>query len=283
MTVLVREDSVGLVSGPVRCSWTPDDAVLYALAVGLGPDALEYTTSDTPELPQEVLPTFLATRLRVPEVMTLLGVVADATVVHAAQRIELFEPVAAAGVLEATATIVSVEVDQAGIRGKVEIDIVGRRPVGGAIVAIARRTLVVRDPALLRRAGDGPTRPHPRIPHGAHQLRLPTRPEQALLFRLCGDRNLIHSAPSAAVVAGFDRPILHGMCTFGAATAQILAAGLVPASTVTIVEAAFSRPVQPGDALRIVADLVVDGVEFVVLGDAGIVLRAGRIGTRSRE
>jgi acyl dehydratase len=77
-----------------------------------------------------------------------------------------------------------------------------------------------------------------------------TRPEQALLYRLSGDRNPLHSDPSFATLAGFDRPILHGLCTYGFAGRAVLRA-LCDGDPERLgsIEGRFSSPVFPGEAL----------------------------------
>jgi acyl dehydratase len=84
-----------------------------------------------------------------------------------------------------------------------------------------------------------------------HVIDRVTRPEQALLYRLCGDRNPLHADPATARAAGFDRPILHGMCTYGFAARAVLEAvcDYDPARLKSFA-ARISAPVYPGDALR---------------------------------
>jgi acyl dehydratase len=97
-----------------------------------------------------------------------------------------------------------------------------------------------------------------------------TRADQALLYRLSGDRNPLHSDPAFARRGGFDRPILHGMCTYGITGRHLLHAvcGGDPARLRSM-SARFTRPVMPGDALTVQA--WVDGatVRFRTLGAGG--------------
>ena len=81
---------------------------------------------------------------------------------------------------------------------------------------------------------------------------VPTQPDQAFLYRLNGDPNPLHVEPDIARKAGFDRPILHGLCTFGiAATAALFALAGGDTARMRGFSARFSAPVWPGDLLRI--------------------------------
>ena len=87
---------------------------------------------------------------------------------------------------------------------------------------------------------------------------LPTRIDQALLFRLNGDRNPLHADPATARRAGFDVPILHGLCTYGVACHAILKT--ICAYDYTLIagfDARFSAPVLPGDTIT--TDMWQDG------------------------
>jgi len=77
-----------------------------------------------------------------------------------------------------------------------------------------------------------------------------TRPEQALLYRLSGDRNPLHADPAFAARGGFSRPILHGLCTYGI-TGRVLLDELCGSDPARFGSMAgrFSRPVLPGEAL----------------------------------
>ena len=109
----------------------------------------------------------------------------------------------------------------------------------------------------------GATRPGPK-PH-AVPARSPdascvieTRPEQALLYRLSGDRNPLHADPGLAREVGFPAPILHGLCTFGTACVALLKTlcGYDP-TRIAGLDVRFSAPVYPGDAIA--TDMWLDG------------------------
>jgi acyl dehydratase len=79
-----------------------------------------------------------------------------------------------------------------------------------------------------------------------------TRSDQALLYRLSGDRNPLHSDPAFAALAGFPKPILHGLCTYGVTGRALLHTfcGSDP-SRFRGMDARFSKPVMPGDVLTV--------------------------------
>ena len=94
----------------------------------------------------------------------------------------------------------------------------------------------------------------PKIPErGAdHEVTYGTRADQALLYRLSGDRNPLHADPAFAKLAGFPKPILHGLCTYGVTGRALLhtMCGSDPAKFKTM-DARFSKPVYPGDELTV--------------------------------
>jgi acyl dehydratase len=81
---------------------------------------------------------------------------------------------------------------------------------------------------------------------------LTTSPDQAFVYRLSGDRNPLHTDPSFAALGGFDRPILHGLCTYGF-TGRMLLKALCDNDVAKFhhIEGRFSSPVLPGDELTV--------------------------------
>ena len=83
------------------------------------------------------------------------------------------------------------------------------------------------------------------------EIDIPVLPQQALLYRLCGDRNPLHSDPEFAAAAGFPRPILHGLCTYGM-TCKALTDTVLDADTTRVGSygARFAGVVYPGETLK---------------------------------
>jgi acyl dehydratase len=122
-----------------------------------------------------------------------------------------------------------------------------------APIATLTSSIFARDDGGFGGPADGGKAPHP-VPDRApdHQVQISTRPDQALLYRLSGDRNPLHADPEAAEKAGFSRPILHGLCNFGITCQAVLdiCADFDPARMVSH-EVRFSGPFLPGETLAI--------------------------------
>jgi acyl dehydratase len=112
-----------------------------------------------------------------------------------------------------------------------------------------------------------------------HEVTYPTRTDQALLYRLSGDRNPLHSDPKFAAMAGFPKPILHGLCTYGFTGRALLhtVCGGDPAAFRSM-SGRFSSPVFPGESLTVKVWVEGDGeAVFQTLGpDGRVVLDGGR-------
>jgi acyl dehydratase len=248
-------DAVGRASETVEHTWTADDALLYALGVGAGQDdplaELALTTENTAEVQQQVLPTFAVVLAqfrggpRVP-----VGDYDKANVVHAEQSVSVRRPLPVAGRLRVRSQVVGIFDKGSGALTVTETS--GWLPEDPQ----DRPTVTTRSSAFIRGEGgfgirqeaDPWSRPE-RAPDLV--LHYSTRPDQALLYRLSGDRNPLHTDPAFAARGGFARPILHGMCTYGV-TARVLLAALAGGDPTRFRSMAgrFSKPVYPGDSLR---------------------------------
>jgi acyl dehydratase len=132
------------------------------------------------------------------------------------------------------------------------------------------------------RSPSEPWEPPARAPD--HEVRYRTRPDQALHYRLTGDRNPLHSDPAFAARGGFARPILHGLCTYGF-TGRALLHALCDGDPdrFAAMSGRFSRPVLPGDELvvsiwRTAGDDSGNAALFrTATGDGTVVIDRGRV------
>lgn len=241
-------------TSPVVREWTDRETLLYALAVGAGAqnpaDELALTTENSQGIDQQVVPSFAAViaGARRP---SELGEFDTANMVHAEQSVIFHAPIPPAGSVQAVSTLIGVY--DKGKAGIVVQENVATDRATGRPLATSTGTFFIRGEGGFD--GDrGPTPPPWEIP--AHDpnfsVTYPTRQDQPLLYRLTGDRNPLHADPSMAQRAGFPRPILHGMCTYGFTCRALLhtIAGSDPARLLSM-SARFSRPVLPGDDLTI--------------------------------
>ena len=241
-------------------SYGDTEAMLYAQSIGFGWDPLdpkELSYVYEQGAPLQTVPT-LASAI-VPDMFPPDLGWDYSQVLHAEQRLQLYRPLPAAADL---------------LLNKRVVDVFDRGPKHGAIFLFEVEARLAKDDTALFTAGatvvargdggfGGPsgTGPKPyRVPRRDPDLSCdtPTRVDQALLFRLNGDRNPLHADPAVAADAGFNVPILHGLCTYGIACRAILKT--ICDYDYTLIagfDARFSAPVLPGDTIT--TDMWQDG------------------------
>ncbi|WP_433249401.1 MaoC/PaaZ C-terminal domain-containing protein [Actinomadura nitritigenes] len=252
---------VGVPGEPAARSWDGTDALLYALGVGAGAEdpqqELAFTTENTEGVAQRVLPTFavLAAQARGGP-RRRLGDFDRARLVHAEQAFRIHRPLPVEGSVQVTSTVTDM-LDK-GRGALVRTESIAADGDGRPLVTASSGAFIMGEggsgSVSAGRSGDGPspgdepwTRPE-REPD--HRVVYRTRPDQALLYRLSGDRNPLHSDPAFAKRGGFDRPILHGLCTYGF-TGRALLHTLCDSDPARFhaMYGRFTRPVLPGDVL----------------------------------
>jgi acyl dehydratase len=238
---------VGKKSEPVEFSYTWKDAVLYALGVGAKVDELDYLYEGRGP---KVLPTFAV----VPSFMSLIQVVGDLQVnpmmiLHGEQKITAHAPIPSAAKLRTVAEVKGIY--DKGKGALVVVDAETRDEKGTHLFDNSFSIFVRGEGGFGGERGPEATKADPpagKAPDFTHtQTTLPT---QALLYRLSGDYNPLHADPGFARFGGFDRPILHGLCTYGFAGRAVLRGACGgDERRLRSFAARFSAPVFPGDTL----------------------------------
>jgi len=280
----INPDAAGSVGDPAEATWTSKDCLIYALGVGAGVSdptgfELEFTTENSQDVVQRVLPTFPVTVQSTGggSLFAKVGSFNPAMLVHGEQAIELHAPLPTEGSVVVTGTITGIYDKGSGAVIATEAKAVDAAT--GAPIYTTRMSAFIRG-----EGGFGGDRgPSGRVeqPAGApdHTVTYATRPDQALLYRLAGDRNPLHSDPKFAALGGFDKPILHGLCSYGF-TGRALLHTLCESDPDRFVSMAarFSKPVFPGQTLTVNIWETGDGTAyFQTLNQAGdVVIDAGQ-------
>lgn len=253
--------AIGASTGEKTFRWSESDVLLYHLAIGAGsepgsfvsPTSLRYTFDDDAlqVLPSfaVVAPTFHETD---PPPLDLPGCDINlAQVVHGAQEITVHGPVPTSG--EAT---LRTRITDIWDKGKAAVI----WQEGTAVDAAGRDLWTVRSSIFVRGeggwVGDRGESTTVEIPDTAPDadVSYATTPNQALLYRLCGDRNPLHADPEFAKGAGFPAPILHGLCSYGVVLRLVTDALLdADASRVASYSGRFAGVVFPGETIRVQA------------------------------
>jgi acyl dehydratase len=248
----IDPSAIGAVTEPKIYDWTERDTLLYALGVGAGTGDLAYTTENSHDIPQQVLPTFAVICCMGFAAAPLVGSFNWGMLLHGSQEIRLSAPLPPSGSLSVVAEVADIQDKGPGKNAILILRARGTDPATGAQVAETLTTLVIRgDGGFGGQPGQRAAAPEFPDREPDARIALPTRDDQALIYRLSGDRNPLHSDPwFAREMAGFPTPILHGLCTYGVAGRALLAelAG-GQAARLTAVAARFSAPVFPGETL----------------------------------
>lgn len=245
------EVAVGQEFGRTEVGWGVDEIILYHLGIGAGnpptdPSELAYTYEGAD---LKVIPSFAT----IPSIASMLGIaglpgidVNLAMLLHGEHEVELHRPIP----LNAQAKNVS-KIAAVYDKGK------------GAVMHVETITSDASGPVFTNRAAlfirgeggfGGESGPQKSIsrPHRDADLTIesPTLPQQALLYRLSGDRNPLHADPAFAALGGFDRPILHGLCSFGVILKAVVDGAFESdPAPITRYRARFAGVVFPGETI----------------------------------
>ncbi|MDO9458175.1 MaoC/PaaZ C-terminal domain-containing protein [Nocardioides sp.] len=251
--------AIGADLGERAFSWTESDVLLYHLGIGAGsrpgdnlsPAALAYTL-DGPGLQVlpsfgVVVPTFHETD---PPPLDLPGCDINLSqVVHGSQAVTVHGPLPTSG-----SATVSTTISDVWDKGKAAViwqEGVARSDAGDALWT-TRSSIFVKGEGGWggERGSSTPVEVPDRDPDA--DTSYDVTPQQALLYRLCGDRNPLHADPAFAESAGFPVPILHGLCSYGIVLRELTDALLDgDATQVGGFAAKFSGVVFPGETIRV--------------------------------
>ena len=254
---------------PQRISYGPRDTILYALSVGVGADP-----SDPDQLRMVyerdlcALPTMAAVLAHPGAWIANPAFAVDfLKLLHGEQNLTVHRPLPSEGEIEANYRVPAVVDKGTGKGALVYFEKSLTEAATGELLCTVASTLFLRADGGCGSHGEPPP-PLPTDKHGsdtfADEIRTPIN--AALLYRLNGDLNPIHVDPDAARKAGFDRPILHGLCTYGVVGYLLTrtACGHDPARLRSF-GARFSSPVYPGETIRIEGSRDADAVQFRAL------------------
>ena len=262
-------------------SWSSKDALIYALGVGAGAQdptgaELEFTTENSRDVKQRALPTMGVVLGGAGGGMRNVGTFNPAMLVDGGRTIILHKEIPVEGKIKSRGRVVGVYDKGSGAVIASESESVD--------VASGEPLFELKSHVFIRGEGGfgGDRGPSDKIEFPSskpdQETTVQTREDQALLYRLSGDRNPLHSDPEFAKMAGFPKPILHGLCTYGFTGRALLhtLCGSDPAKFKRM-EGRFSKPVFPGDALTV--RMWVDGNEALfqsVNPNGDVVIDQGR-------
>ena len=244
------DEIMNLTSENVEISYSDKDSILYSLGIGLGNDPmnlneLKYVYENS----QSVLPS-MATNFQYHSPLLLKTNINFIMVVHGEQRLSITNALPVSGDFIANAKVIGCY-DKGPARGAIiEVETtVKNKKNNEEICKLVSTTFARGDGGF-----GGPDSPKKEIfipdDEPDYVSEISTKPDQALIFRLSGDYNPLHSDPNFAKAAGFEKPILHGMCTYGIACRSLVNEICEnDASKLKRFDCRFSSPVYPGETI----------------------------------
>ncbi len=244
--------AIGHRLAPSESSWGMDDVILYNLGIGAGRDPMDsdelaYVTENALKAVPSfgVIPVFAA-------MMGLLQVpgidINPMMILHGEQDLEIHQPIQPTGEVVSQATVTDIHDKGKGAFLVLEC-VTSDRATEEPLFTNRFGIFVRGEGGFGGESGPAPANVAPdRDPD--HVVECPTDPWQALLYRLSGDKNPLHSDPQMAAAVGFERPILHGLCTFGIVCKAVV--DTVFGGDVALVgryQVRFSSPVLPGETV----------------------------------
>ncbi len=254
------EELMQATSSGLTASYGDRETMLYALGIGFQRDPMdERELKFTYENDLQTIPT-MATVIGWGQgsVMARSGI-NYLMVVHGEQRVKMHKPLPAAAEVVFDERVVGV-FDKGKDKGAVLVtERVMKDKASGDLLCTLMSSTFARGDGGFGGPKDGAPEPHQlptRAPDLVHEA--DTRPDQAFIYALSGDRNPLHRDPKIARMAGFPRPILHGLCSYGTACRSVVSTVCdYDARKITGFDVRFSAPVFPGET--IVTEMWVDG------------------------
>ncbi|MDP6340385.1 MAG: MaoC/PaaZ C-terminal domain-containing protein [Acidimicrobiales bacterium] len=282
----INLDAIGMESEPHESSWDSKDCLLYSLGVGAGATdptgfELEFTTENTKDIHQKALPTMCVvlggTGGRGP--LAHLGDVNYSKMVHGEQGVILHKPLPTQATITSTSKISNIY--DKGKAALVILETTALDTSDGLPVFTNISKLFFRDEG----GWGGERGPVDKVEfpdrNADSVVKYETRNDQALLYRLNGDRNPLHSDPSFAALGGFPKPILHGLCTYGfTGRALVHLACEGNPDKFKSMDGRFSSPVIPGETLEVHVWEDGDHFKFRTMAGDRVVLDNGILHTR---
>ncbi len=274
----INPDAVGATGGPTERSWTFRDSLLYAVGIGAGAEdpfasELEFTTNNSKDVEQKTFPTQgVVIGFGAGDAMDQVGELDWGRLLHGSQGITVHRPIPIEGTVSITDTVSGIWDKGEGKNAIIDTTASAVLEETGELLFELRSSVVIRGSGGFGGV-EGETAPKVAAPDRDPDIEVTyqTREDQALTYRLSGDYNPLHSDPWFATdLAGFPKPILHGLCTYGF-TGRALLHALCDSdpSRFVSMDSRFSSPVFPGDSLTVQAWVDGDSAIYRTIAQKG--------------